>query len=82
MALFISFLLGFLPMFVFAGFINWLDRFEKEELAFHRKIRNAYLELAEDDPKRYVVLNAQHDLASTQAAIRERVEKLLKSHGV
>lgn len=59
-----------------------LDRFEKEELSFHQKIRNAYLELAEDDPKRYVVLNAGKDLAKAQAIIQEKVEKLLKSHGV
>jgi dTMP kinase len=59
-----------------------LDRFEKEELSFHRKIRNAYLELAEDDPKRYVVLNGHGDMTKTQAIIREKVEKLLESHGV
>ena len=59
-----------------------LDRFEKEELSFHNRIRNAYLELAEDDPKRYVVLNAKNDLTETQAVIREKVEKLLKTHGI
>ena len=59
-----------------------LDRFEKEELSFHQKIRNAYIELAEDDPKRFVVLNARKGLAKTQEVIREKVEKLLKSHGV
>lgn len=59
-----------------------LDRFEKEELSFHQKIRNAYIELAEDDPKRFVVLNARKDLAKTQEVIREKVEKLLKNHGV
>ena len=30
MALFVSLLFGFVPMFMFAGFINWLDRYEKE----------------------------------------------------
>jgi dTMP kinase len=59
-----------------------LDRFEKEELSFHRRIRNAYLKLAKEDPKRYVVFNAKQDLAKTQAAIRKKVENLLKSHGV
>ncbi|HAR94689.1 MAG TPA: dTMP kinase [Deltaproteobacteria bacterium] len=59
-----------------------LDRFEKEELSFHQKIRSAYLELAEDDPKRFVVLNAKKDVAKTQEVIREKVERLLKSHGV
>lgn len=30
MPLLVSIILGFVPMFVFAGFINWLDRYEKE----------------------------------------------------
>jgi len=30
MALLVSIIFGFVPMFLFAGFINWLDRFEKE----------------------------------------------------
>src|SRR5512139_2515009 len=30
MALFGAFFFGFVPMFLFAGFVNWLDRYEKE----------------------------------------------------
>lgn len=30
MPLFVSIFFGFVPMFLFAGFINWLDRYEKE----------------------------------------------------
>jgi len=30
MALLASFFFGFAPMFLFAGFVNWLDRYEKE----------------------------------------------------
>ena len=30
MALLVSIFFGFVPMFLFAGFINWLDRYEKE----------------------------------------------------
>jgi RsiW-degrading membrane proteinase PrsW (M82 family) len=30
MALFGAFFFGFVPMFMFAGFVNWLDRYEKE----------------------------------------------------
>jgi len=30
MALIVSLFFGFVPMFMFAGFINWLDRYEKE----------------------------------------------------
>lgn len=59
-----------------------LDRFEKEEISFHRRIKSAYLKLAKEDTKRYVVLNAREDVAQTQAIIRKKVENLLKSHGV
>ena len=30
MPLLVSIFFGFVPMFLFAGFINWLDRYEKE----------------------------------------------------
>lgn len=59
-----------------------LDRFEREEISFHRKIKNAYLKLAKEDPKRYVVLNAKQEVVKTQAIIQKKVEQLLKSHGV
>lgn len=33
MPLLVSIFFGFAPMFLFAGFINWLDRYEKEPKA-------------------------------------------------
>ena len=38
-----------------------VDRFEGEALEFHKKLREAYLELAEREPKRCVVINASAD---------------------
>jgi dTMP kinase len=35
-----------------------IDRFESETIAFHEKIRNAYLALAKEEPNRIMVLNA------------------------
>ncbi|MDX3808569.1 dTMP kinase [Bosea thiooxidans] len=35
-----------------------VDRFESETLAFHRKLREAYLEIARREPQRCVVLDA------------------------
>lgn len=58
-----------------------LDRFEKEALSFHRKIRNAYIKLANEDPKRFFVVNGKADIMEAQATIRQKVEPLLKSHG-
>ena len=41
------------------------DRIEKEDIAFHQKIRMAYLEIAKKEPKRFYVLDASkqpHDV--------------------
>jgi len=34
------------------------SRFEGEDMAFHRRVREGYLSLAESDPSRYVVIDA------------------------
>ena len=41
-----------------------VDRFEAEAFDFHKKLREAYLELAEREPKRCVVINAGADAAT------------------
>ena len=41
-----------------------VDRFEAEAFDFHKKLREAYLELAEHEPKRCVVINAGADAAT------------------
>jgi dTMP kinase len=38
------------------------DRFEAEGLAFHRKLRDAYLELAEHEPERCAVIDASAEM--------------------
>lgn len=35
-----------------------LDRFEVEKIDFHERIRNGFLELAKEDPERFLVLDA------------------------
>ncbi len=35
------------------------DRMEAEELAFHEKVRKGYLEIAQNNPRRYIVLNGE-----------------------
>lgn len=37
------------------------DRFEREELHFHRSVRQGYLELAQKEPERFVVIDAARD---------------------
>jgi dTMP kinase len=41
-----------------------IDRFEGEAFDFHKKLREAYLELAEREPNRCVVINASADPAT------------------
>ena len=41
-----------------------VDRFEGEAFDFHKKLREAYLELAEREPQRCVVINAGADPAT------------------
>jgi dTMP kinase len=53
------------------------DRLEGESLAFHDRVRYAFLDLAAADPKRYLVLDAAKPVAELAAAVRERVADLL-----
>jgi dTMP kinase len=59
-----------------------LDRFEKETLSFHRKIRNAYAKLAKEDPERFFVVDANGDVEVIHRIIREKVDSFLKDHGI
>jgi dTMP kinase len=34
------------------------DRFEKEKMVFHEAVRNGYLDLAEQNPKRFIIVDA------------------------
>ena len=54
-----------------------VDRFEAEAFDFHKKLREAYLELAEHESKRCVVINAGADAATVAefvwSAVTERL---------
>jgi dTMP kinase len=53
------------------------NRMEREQLAFHERVRASFLSLAAANPARWLVLNAMQPVAEIQAAIRERVGRLL-----
>lgn len=53
------------------------DRFEKEELAFHQRVRRGYLEMAKQDPGRWLVIDASLPRKEIEHRIWERVEQLL-----
>lgn len=58
------------------------DRFEQEEVAFFERVRNAYLELARRQPRRYRIIDAQQPLAEVRARISAAMEPLLRSGAV
>lgn len=52
------------------------DRLERESLAFHERVRYAFLDLAAGDPKRYLVLDASRSAAELTAEVLTRAESL------
>lgn len=54
---------------------NRLDAYTVE---FHQRVRRGYLEMAEAEPGRWVVLDASQDWSSVQAALRSAILKRLK----
>ena len=50
-----------------------LDRLESEPLAFHERVRNEFLNLANVDPERYAVIDATQSIEAIHEQIKERV---------
>ena len=55
------------------------DRFEKEDIDFHRRVRNGYLKLAASEPERWLVIDASQSKARIREIIWQRVSQLLSS---
>ena len=53
------------------------DRIEAEPLAFHQRVRQAFLDIAAADPEHYLVVDADDDQDAIHEAIVGRVEPLL-----
>lgn len=53
------------------------DRFEKEKIAFHRRVCRGYLELAAKEPERWLVVDAGQTKAKIAEIIWQRVNQLL-----
>jgi dTMP kinase len=53
------------------------DRFEKENLKFHQRVREGYLKLAKAEPKRWLVIDATKNEADIAGIIWQRVSKIL-----
>ncbi len=53
------------------------DRFELEDLAFHQRVREGYLKLAEAEPDRWLVIDASLPKAKVAEIVWDRVTRLL-----
>jgi dTMP kinase len=53
------------------------DRFEQEAAAFHNRVREGYLKLAKEEPKRWLVVDASQSKAKIAEIIWQRVSQLL-----
>ena len=54
------------------------DRFESEPLAFHTRIRDAYKLLAQQDPNRFVLIDAAKNLESVQSQVQNCIGEFTK----
>ena len=53
------------------------DRFEREKLEFHEKVRHGFLELARLEPERFRIIDATCSVAEVACQIREIVDREL-----
>ncbi len=56
---------------------NKPDRFEQEDIAFHRRVRQGYLELAKAEPDRWLVVDAAQSKDKIAEIIWQKVSQLL-----
>ncbi|MFH1263304.1 MAG: dTMP kinase [Pseudomonadota bacterium] len=54
------------------------DRFEKEEIAFHQRVRTTYLDLAKKEPARFLVVDAALPPKEIEGKLTVRIDTLLK----
>jgi dTMP kinase len=54
-----------------------LDRFEREKLAFHRRVRRGYLEIMRAEPKRVRLVDAAKPPAEVERHVRAIVQEFL-----
>ncbi|MBI4180638.1 MAG: dTMP kinase [Chloroflexi bacterium] len=53
------------------------DRFERENIAFHQRVREGYLKMAANEPERWLVIDATQSREKIAKIIWQRVSQLL-----
>ena len=59
------------------GIMRELDRIEREERAFHEKVRSGYLEIARKEPGRFMIVNAGRDVETVAREVWRIVQHVL-----
>jgi len=54
------------------------DRFENEDIMFHSRVRNGYLDLARGEPQRFRVIDSRGDIESVAAQVRVELIKFFR----
>lgn len=55
-----------------------LDRMESEQISFHQRVREAYLQRARQNPDKYAVIDASQNLEKVQEDISKVLNKLIQ----
>jgi dTMP kinase len=65
-----------IPAEIGLGRLHTTDRLESEPLNFHERVRQEYLNMAQIDPERYLVVDARQSIEQIHSMIIERVSTL------
>ena len=53
------------------------NRMDRLELELHQRVRRGYLEMAQQEPERWLVVDASASIEAVQQQIRQRLEKVI-----
>jgi dTMP kinase len=56
------------------------NRLDQEPVDFHRRVRQGYLRLAEEEPDRWLIVDARQPVEAIQGQIRQAVQSRLAGH--
>jgi dTMP kinase len=56
------------------------NRMDRLELELHRRVRRGYLEMARQEPERWLVVDASASIEAVQQQIRQRLEQVIVKH--
>jgi dTMP kinase len=54
-----------------------IDRFEREKIDFHRRIREGYLNILRNDPQRFRLIDANRDINDIQEEVRRHISDFI-----